>query len=386
MKKITYIIDGLGLGGAERIVYELATGLDKKRFDVEVVFLTPPKYLKTESQKADIRTLLEKKDILVTHIPKRSKIGCQLLRDLTNHLHTRKPDIVHTHLFASDLWGTIAAHRAKIKTILSTEHSLNQNEGKLKHLLKSFAARYTSSIIAVSETVAFSLYKRSPHAKKKVAVIPNGIDISRFSQKTQKEQRAARPFLVIGLFGRLEKEKGHADFLRTLALLSSKNSANQSCGNDSYRVRIVGNGTQKKYLESLVQELHLTEQVTFEPARDDIAALYQEVDILAVPSRFEGFGLVAVEGMAAGLPIIASDIPAFREIVQSGKNGFLVDFVSHKKEAAQRIDELLSDKELRDRVGKSASSFAQKYDLQVMIEEYENVYDRFYEKDRKRGK
>ncbi len=356
-RRITFIIDGLGIGGAERIVYELATRLDPERFIPEVIslFRDAPEAqpIFQELQQAGVQTL---------SIPKRSKVGLSVLEDLSQHLQKNHPHIVHTHLFAADVWGTLAARRAHISAIVSTEHNINKSEGWLKHQLKCWTSRHRHATVAISQAVEQYIQSTCSSCSDSVAVIPNGIVIDRFFNiKDTAEHDTSVPSLAV--VGRIEEQKGHADLLRALPLVQSE-----------YSLRIVGDGSLRPHCEQLVKELQLSDRVTFEPARSDIENVYREVDIICIPSRWEGLGLVALEAQASGCAVIASAVDGLQEIISHEKNGLLVD-CTEPQSAATQLDRLISDHSLRQSLVQQAREDVQQYSIVRMVEQYQALYE-----------
>jgi len=353
MKKIVYIITGLQTGGAERVVMELVSRLDRTMFAPQVVWMI--------ERQDDLLAQLRARGVRVTCIPKKTKLGLQMLHNLTAWLKVEKPDIVHTHLFAADVWGTAAAVRAGVPHIISTQHSYNNEESWLKERVKAWARRHQHVVVAVSETVKQSLLQ--DHGEgflHKLRVIYNGVDTQRFTGSVKRSQLPA----VIATVGRLEVEKGQMRLLRAIRRLRTQ-----------VVLRIVGNGTLRDALIRRVQDLGITEQVRFEPARKDIEVVYQDATIVVIPSVEEGFGLVAVEALASGCPVIASRIPAFSEILTDGTNGVLVD-MQNADEVASAIDRLAADSTLRERLAEAGQRMVrEQFSIERMVSHYTELYN-----------
>ncbi|PIW36787.1 MAG: hypothetical protein COW24_03820 [Candidatus Kerfeldbacteria bacterium CG15_BIG_FIL_POST_REV_8_21_14_020_45_12] len=355
---ITHIIDGLGTGGAERIVYELATRTSPDKFLVDVIGLAPRAGDATKHA-------LEVAGIKVCWIEKNDKLGIELYEDLVQEFQQTHPDIVHTHLFAADVWGTQAASRAHVPIVISTEHSVNQNEGFLKNLLKKRARKHQTQIIAVSEAVAAYVKEQSPAQEDKVQVIANGIDVERFVKAGDVVRESHKPVELV-VVGRLDPEKGQASLLRALAYVS-----------DDFRLTFVGDGSQRLGLEDQVKKLGWQHKVKFVGRRDDVEKFYQAADIAIVPSRWEGLGLAALEAMAAGCAVVAADVDGLREIVRHGETGLLVNFEAAKL-AGEAISELMRDpKRQRALAGLGLEMVRREYTVDVMVAEYEKLYQSF---------
>ncbi len=353
MKKIIHIIDGLGIGGAERVVLDLASRIDRTEYAVEVVWLAP--------QFSDLRPEFEKRGVKCTCIPKRTKLGWQLYRDLSRFLTEQQPDIVHTHLFAADVWGALAATRARVPRLISTEHNINRNESWLKHRIKAIVRKRThDDIIAVSEAVKQSVIDDcGPSIAARLKVIPNGIDVDRFLHSRQQSHTPT----VLTVVGRLEQQKGHLDLLRSLRFVRKP-----------YVLRIVGDGALRDVIMRRAEALGVVDHIRMEKARTDIEQVYWTSDIVIVPSLWEGFGIVGIEALASGCAVIASDVDGLAEVITDGVNGRLVA-MEDPQVVAQAIDQLIADASLRMRFSEAGQAMVRdQYTVARMVERYTACY------------
>lgn len=353
--RVLHIIDGLGIGGAERVVFELASRLRQSEFSSEVIGLSSAGGTETFDA-------LSKAGIPVRIIEKRGKLGLGLLDELTEYLSQNPPEIVHTHLFAADLWGALAADRAGVPVLLSTEHSVNRNEGWLKHRLKCWTHHKRDTVVAISETVATYTRDFCPSTKDKVRVISNGIDLDRFLAAKPQARRKKIPTILV--VGRLETEKGQLDLLNALPLVTSP-----------FRLQLVGKGTQEPVLRRRIAELMLSDRVELLGPRQDVEKLYHGADIVVVPSRWEGLGLAAIEAMASGCAVLASDVDGLRELVRHEETGLLADFQAPGRVAAALM-RLMEDAKLRQRLGAASNTMVrQTYDVDTMLKSYCKLYN-----------
>lgn len=360
--QLTYIIDSLAAsGGAERMLFELATrvGRSSSGFAVEVIAFG--------GQKGDhYYDTLVQAGISVTIIPKKSKIGISLYTKCIQHLRKTKPDIVHTHLFAADVWGGYAAHRAGVPVILSTEHNINHNEGWLKHRLKCYTHHYRNRIIAVSKAVESSIQKECSAAEGKTAVIYNGVDVQQFSSLSIARETKANAPARIAVIGRLEEQKGHSDLLNALPLVQ-----------EPFTLAVYGAGSLHHQLQQQITTLGLSDRVQFKGVHNSIEQVYAHTDIVIIPSRWEGFGLVAVEALAAGRAVLASRVDGLTEIIQDQHTGILVD-MQNTQEVARQIDRLIAQPQLRFELGEAGrKDVVHRFSIEQMIDQYTVLYKSF---------
>jgi glycosyltransferase involved in cell wall biosynthesis len=194
----------------------------------------------------------------------------------------RDADVVHTHLWAGDQWGRVAA-RVAGRPVVSTIHN-TEGDGPLRDRIARLTAPL-ATLVGASEAVADRL--RSDGFSR-VRSIPNGIDLARFTRRPGVPERARR---IVGV-GRLTRQKGFDVLVEAVR-------------GTELDVTLVGEGEDRSMLAG-------ASLVGWQP---DVARYLREADIVAIPSRWEGFGLQAVEAMASGVPIVASDIPPLREVL-----------------------------------------------------------------------
>ncbi len=354
-KKIVHIIDGLGIGGAERLLFDVVTRLNTDQFEVSVMSL-----LKDVKEKQPLHSRLEEAGIQVTLVPKKSKLGFGLAKKIASELRKQDADIVHTHLFAADVWGTQAAQLAGVPVVLSTEHNINKDEGWLKHKMKCRARKYVGGIIAISDAVE-QYVQSNCSTSVPITQIANGIDLDRFQNASKNKQSTTPP--TIAIIARLVDQKGHEQLLRALPYVMQ-----------SYHCEIIGDGPLRPSLEALASTLGLNDKVTFRGAINDIAQEYAHIDIVAIPSIWEGFGLVAVEAMATGCVVIASNVDGLQEIIEQEQSGLLVDFTDPAI-AATAIETVLEDAQLRERCIEGGRVRAQQFSIETVVQKLEALYN-----------
>lgn len=245
-------------------------------------------------------------------------------------------DVIHTHLSTASLLSAFAGKLAKIPTVAHA-HGMNSPT----------CFRFSDRVIAVSEAAKRHLVGQGmPEAQ--VTVVHNGIDISTFAPGDKNAAKAAAGLgeneSVLGIFGRLSPEKGHA-----VAVEAFAQTLREYCHS---RLLLVGDGKQREPLETQCRELDIIDYVQFLGFCDDIKPLMTACDVVLVPSLKEGFGLAAVEAMALESPVIASATGGLPEIVVEGLTGLLVQPGSPEALSAA-MGRLLSDPKLRLRMGKA---------------------------------
>jgi D-inositol-3-phosphate glycosyltransferase len=226
------------------------------------------------------------------------------------------------------------------------------------------------------------LYAADPH---KIAVIPPGVDLNVFSPQPQQEARRSLglpPDRRVVLFvGRIDPLKGIDVLLRALALVAA-GAAEQ----DDLSLIVVGGApgagaaeAQRELarLNRLRAELGIEHLVTFQGAQnqDTLVTYYTAADVVVMPSRYESFGMVALEAMACGTPVIASKVGGLAFSVQDGETGFLVPERDVDALAA-RLRQVLCDHELRLRLGRQAAEWARGYGWPAIAAQILDLFER----------
>jgi glycosyltransferase involved in cell wall biosynthesis len=288
----------------------------------------------------------------------RAKGLWHLAKGLIQLFKSIKPDIVHVQYIAPGLVPVIAARLAGIKTIFATVHQPGRTYGwKVKFLLRS-AARLCTAFFCNSRSVEDSWFGDSElfntnvtRSSRKHFTIYNAADIERIAEAASSADRQGLQTelgiegkKVIGFVGRLRWEKGLDILVDAFphVLMTHPTTV----------LLVVGDGPDKKGLWLRAKGLGLENNIAWlgEKNPEEVYQLYSVMDIVAVPSRFEGFGLVAAEAMAAGLPVVATKVDGLIEVIENDVTGVLVA-TSDSAAFASALTGLLSDMEKAGEMG-----------------------------------
>lgn len=241
---------------------------------------------------------------------------------------SQKPDVVHAHGYHAAFLAALAVRRATPRPrLVFTAHTLpftgaGRTIARLAHWL---ACRRTVAaadrVITVSDAVRAALQRAVGAAGSKCVTVHNGINPDVYRASTdydvQKEELGLHPSaVVVGVIARLSPEKGVDVFIRAAELISEKVP--------NVEFLIVGDGPDRQRLEALAHAHHVLGNTVFAGARRDIPAVLSVVDVLAIPSRSEAFSLAALEGLAAGVPVVASDVGGIPEVLDGAPHAWLV--------------------------------------------------------------
>jgi glycosyltransferase involved in cell wall biosynthesis len=310
--RVAYVIGELGKGGAEYQLHELLAYLDRATFTPRVFVLAPGGWW------ADpIRRL----GVDVVELPRRSSADPRRLARLRAALREWAPDVLHTILWSANCYGRLASAGLGIPVRIAAERNVIRRpswEVAVERLLD----RLTDCYLVNAEAVALTLADREGLPRRKVRVIPNGIDLGRLPPFTL-DRRGARTAAgldpdrrLVAQVGRLAPQKDHRTFLAAARTIAARLP--------DVDFLIVGEGAERAALEAEAVRLGLGARVRFTGERDDVPALLAGVDVLTLTSLYEGFPNVVVEAMATGAIAVATDVGGCRELVVDGETGRLV--------------------------------------------------------------
>lgn len=295
-------------------------------------------------------------------------------RALAKFVRDHAVQIVHAHMARDYPLAAYATRRNRGCRLIVTRHVLFPMN-RLHYLTLSHAAR----VIAVSEAVREILTAQKLISSKRIVVIPNGIEVTRFDHTERSEAvnfrrqwNIAEDSLLIGSVGELTPLKGHAEFLEAAAQVSKMfpNATFLIAGMDS-----AAGAPTLKAVKAQIDKLGLADKTRLLGWVENLAALYAALDIFVSASHTESFGLVIAEAMASGTPVIATETMGAAEIIEREKSGLLVP-IDNVAELTSNITRLLNDQDERRRLAAAgAERIRKKFDLDRMVGATEQLYE-----------
>ena len=358
--KILHIITSLRLGGAERLVTDLLPRLRDRGHRVELLLFDgtrTPLYEQLEQQNIPIHAL--GRGTAQMHNP------VHLFR-LKKYLDRRRFDLVHTHNTPCQLLTALSAGK-NAPILVTTEHNTfnrRRNWPGYARIDRWMYGRY-DQIACVGEQARCNLQNRlgPDSAEFDLPVIPNGIDLARFvgaaSDCTRRAaaDAAKRVVLMVAAF---RPQKDQPTLIRALQHLP-----------DDYCVWLAGDGPIRPACEGLAAALNLSERVRFWGNRTDVPQLLAAADAVVLSSHYEGLSLSSIEGMAAGKPVIASDVAGLRDTV--GGAGLLFPPGDHEA-LARCIRQVCEDRTFGLAVAARCCERAMQYDISRTVAGYDQLY------------
>lgn len=348
----------LEVGGAEKVVCNLADSLDKRGYRVKVVYLKGQVRLKPQSSKVGIECL-DFENIFA---------GVSAIFRLKKIIKEFKPDVVHSHLFHANLLCRLSRILTKIPKLITTAHNSNE-EGDYRMLLYRLTDHLTDMTTNVSQEAVDVFISEKAVRKNRIVCIHNGIDTNKFSYQSQSrrvifdELGIAETTKLLVAVGRLDPAKDYPNLIKALSLLKTGN----------VHLVIVGSGPLKESLRKLTLNLNLEKKITFFGLRYDIPEIMSAADLFILSSAWEGFGLVVAEAMACERNVIATDCGGVKEVV--GECGVVIPS-KNSSMLASAIDSGLFVESLRlEENGKLARDrIISLYSLESTTEKYMSLY------------
>lgn len=367
--KVLWIIDSLGPGGAEGLMLPLLKNMNGSMVVPRVCVLRV-------RDGNPVAKELKKIDVPVDLIPIKNLRDMPGFKRLVAYIRAHQPDVVHTQLEASDIFGTLAAKYLQIPSV-STVHTLDVPSKKRRtywrNLIRWIVLRmFSKRVVAVSE-ITRQLYVKLGIQKEKLVTLYNGIDLSIFSHNgsrtTNKKKVLNLPSdcVVLTTVAVLREPKGIQFMLKALPEIL------KVIPNMVYV--IVGDGNFRESLEKLSKELGVVDHVMFLGHRTDVSAILAASDMFVFPTLQDALPTVLFEAMAANLPIVASEVGGVPEILQHEKTGVLIPPADPSKlvDACLR---LLRDNELSSRISASACKMVkERFDIKKQIQSLVDLYD-----------
>lgn len=308
MMKILFVITGLGVGGAEAVVTNLADELASRGHEVCIAYLTGEACVLPKTNSIPIVSL--KLNSLIS-FPK-------ALLDLRGLISQFKPDVVHSHMFHSNVLSRLARLTTNFPRLICTAHSNNEG-GKSRMFIYRLTNFLGDVFTNVSLSAVSAFEKNGAVVKGGMIAVLNGIDSARFSpdpirRKLYRDEFNLGSNKVIIAVGRLYEPKDYPNLLVAFSEIAD----NQK----NIKLLIVGEGPLRSVLQEQVDKLRLSEKVIFLGVRQDVPDLLRAADIFVLSSAWEGFALVVGEAMATGLTVVATDCGGVAEVL--GNTGYLV--------------------------------------------------------------
>lgn len=368
--RVVVLLDRVVHGGAERIALELLRRLDDERFD-RILCVT--RGLGDPARGPDgWQEALRSDGVGLLGLDRRGPTDLGAWRPLVRLL--READVVHGHMFGSNVWSAVLGSACRVPVTIAHEHSWAFSGQRLRRLVdRHVIARGSDAVIACSPADRRRMIELERLPAERVVLLPNGIDgrAPTPGRDVRAELGISPTAPVIGSVGALRPEKRFDLLLRAAARLREDRPA--------LRLVLVGDGDERPALERLAAELRLDDgALILAGARDDVPDLLEALDVAVTCSDFEGTPLSVLEYMEAGLPVVASAVGGLVDLVEDGVSGRLVPR-RDPGALADALGGLLDDPAARLRMGASGRERRRRdYDLDTMVARLAALYEQLH--------
>jgi glycosyltransferase involved in cell wall biosynthesis len=382
--KIIHIITRLDMGGSAQNTLQTCLKLSDK---YETILVHGPSYESrmTEREKRIIEDGIKEargQGVKVMALPSmvrsvRPLKDFKALVSLIWLIFKEKPDIVHTHSSKAGILGRLAAKIAGVPFIAHTPHGhvfyghFGIFASKIFLWIERIFSKFTDRIIALTNGERNDYIRLSVCPPDKLLKIHSGVDLKPFMQANGNRVEKKRSLgleqngTVIGFVGWLLPIKGPEYLLKAMAHIWPDHQ--------TVSLVMVGKGELDVDLRAQALKMNANGRIRFLGWREDIHEIMPVFDLLVLPSLNEGMGRVLVEAMAAGKPVVASEVGGIPDLVRHGETGYLVR-PADEKALANGIKKILKDPERAKQMGQRGKEYCRQFSLEAMIEKLDDLY------------
>jgi len=365
--RVLHVVGNLELGGGQKLAALVALALDRERFAVSVLSLGRTSGYGGRLQDSGIEVISLGLDQPIHQNPPRRLLAA--LAQLLRLLFVRRFDVVHTHMFSSAL---VVAPLARLSgaRVFGTAHRIYYP--RIQPALEYLLAFFNDRVVVDSHSVGEILRTRTHIPASRYVVIYNCVDREELDQAPSRQAARAElglppDALIVTEIAHLRPHKGQRFLIDAVADVRS--------GHEELRLLLVGGGPDEAELRRQVSARALEGIVEFLGPRSDLGRLLAASDVLALPSEYEGFGIVQAEAMYLGIPVVATSVGGSTEVVEDGVTGYLVPY-GDVPSLAERLTRLLRDPALRRAMGDAGRERVNRhFSPEALAQAYGRLYD-----------
>ncbi|MBI3406098.1 MAG: glycosyltransferase [Acidobacteria bacterium] len=366
-RRILLFTDSFIHGGTERQFVETLRRLDREKYEIFVGCL---------KRSGPFLAEVEAMGFPIVEFPIAKLYGMETLKQgmqLLGFIREKRIDVVHCFDFYTNVFAIPVARLAVVPVVLAGRREMAVDRTPWQQRAIRMACSMATGVVANSRAAGSRFSGWRDGESKKLTVIPNSLDLDTFradrpASDVRKELSFSAETPLVGILAALRPEKDHVTFLRAAGILAKDFP--------QAHFLLIGDGTERLRLETLTSQMGIAERVHFLGGRNDISNLLPAMDVLALSSVTESFPNAILEGMAAALPVVATNFGGTPELVEEGKTGFLVP-VGDSVAMAARIAELLREPSMGRSMGAAGRARVEReFTPQKMKERLEGLYDR----------
>jgi glycosyltransferase involved in cell wall biosynthesis len=367
---VMLLISSLEHGGAERQVVELVRAMDRTRFDPVICSLS------------DIVPLADclddsARDLVV--VEKKWKYDTSTIRRVAEVMRDRRVRIVHAFLFDAEMVARLAARRAGVEVVISSERNTDYSRPIVHTVCLKATANRSTALIANSHSGKRFVMRTMGLRDERVFVVHNGVDVVRFSpgdgRKVRSELGIGNDDFVVGMVASFKRQKNHGVFFRMAEVVARRfPNAWFMCVGEPLRDNQQGAGDYHKEVRAMLSRMGIRGRFLFPGNRNDMPDVYNACDVTMLTSTREGTPNVLLESMACGVPVVATDVADNAYVVRHNETGYVVP-LGDVESLADRVAGLLADADLRGRMGVAARAWVEReFSTSAMARRTEAIY------------
>lgn len=357
--KILYVITGLSLGGAEKVVVGLADKMVQLGHQVKIAYLTGEVKVRPQTPEIEVIYLgLESWGSFIS--------ACRRYWDV---IRNYEPDIVHAHMVHANIFTRLNRLVCHVPKLICSAHSSNEG-GRIRMLAYKYTNFLSNYNTNVSQSAVDAFVDSGCFIRENIHAVYNGIDLNRFKMSIDKHAYTSFSPSEVNFLsvGRLADAKDYPNLIRAIYLVKKQTNKN-------VRFYIVGEGTVRLEIEGMIQQLDLFGQVTLLGARSDIPELLNQADFFILSSKYEGLSTVLIEAMACQCFVITTDCGGSAEII--GDTGILVETENSEKLAEAIIKALeLPEEYVYENNQRARKRAEEKFSLEKSIQVWLDIYEK----------
>jgi glycosyltransferase involved in cell wall biosynthesis len=344
--KILLFLTDLQIGGTPTVVRELAIRLARGGEQVHVACL---------DRWGPVADQLKDREIPVTALEAKGSFDATAILRLIELIHRHRYDTVFSFLLHANAAAAMCRPIFPFTRFLQSIQT-TQRYPKWHWSVQRVAQTMAKKVVVPSPSVARVAQRLAGVPREKVVVIPNAVEPADF------RRTPGRSGGNIGFIGRLDPIKRVTRLVQAMTMLDS-----------GICLHIFGDGEDRPAIEVEIARLNLQHRVTLHGTVTAVGAALATLDVLVLPSESEGFGLVLIEAMAAGVPVVATDVPGIRDVITDGVNGVLAP--THDVSVlAGAIGHVLDDDQLRAKIIEGGrAAVAQRYNWDAVFKQYQSL-------------
>jgi len=355
--KILYVITSLGLGGAEKLLLSYIKRLDHKKYSFYVCCLR---------EKPDDLSLEMSEYAQIINLKIKNRFNLLAVLYLLNVIKSIQPEIIHTHLFQPRIYTTIAHLFFKRGILITHKHSVvNPKKHHIFIIFEMLSILLNKRVIAISQSVKQSLSKYEFIPERKIFILTNSLDYYKFNENAISRPNLSEKSIVIGTVGRVEKIKGINYLLMAMKIILKRFP--------NAMLEVVGDGSALDDIKLLSKKLDISNSVIFFGKLANPIPNYNRMNVFVLPSLLEGFGLVLLEAMAAGVPVVATNVHGIKEVVIDGESGILIP-PKNPEAIAEAVIKIIDQPQVAKNLIEKGLQRARLFDIQEHLMKLDNLY------------